>query len=297
MIFGPTVFDPNCGIVCGQTLTEMFTNTGQAELLADIVSFGGDPAFSGPGPSSPPDRFAQGTSLSEPVTFHPTGAARKVTGTLTVQDSLPLDSTTVSTAIPLCGEAVGRGIRVLVEDNAGHPITTPVDMQLRSVGTSPNVTLNPKALTVQTISPPTSCQTIRFHYENQHLPATEEGHASSSYYTLVASVGSTRKAAVTFTLAPNEFRQIVMVVDTDPPTIFAPTVVNASTRSAKGMHVRYRVRAVDKRDGHVKVTCNHASGSFFRIGSTRVTCKAHDKNGNRAVKRFRVVVHHTARHK
>src|SRR5439155_2995284 len=93
-------------------------------------------------------------------------------------------------------------------------------------------------------------------------PATEEGHASSSYYTLVASVGSTRKAAVTFTLAPNEFRQIVMVVDTDPPTIFAPTVVNASTRSAKGMHVRYRVRAVDKRDGHVKVTCNHASGSF-----------------------------------
>ena len=28
LIFGPTVFDPNCGIVCGQTLTETFTNTG-----------------------------------------------------------------------------------------------------------------------------------------------------------------------------------------------------------------------------------------------------------------------------
>jgi hypothetical protein len=297
LIFGPTVYDPNCGIFCGQTQTETFTNTGQAELIADLVTFTGSPAFSGPGASSPPDRFAVGTSLSEPVTFHPTTIARKVTGTLTLTDTFPLDSATVTRSVPLCGEAVGRGIRVLVEDNAGNPITTPLDLQLRSVGTSPNVILNPKALTLQTISPPTSCQTIRFHYENQQLPATEEGHASSSYYTLVASVGATRKAAVTFTLTPNEFKQIVMVVDSDPPTIFAPTVVNASTRSAKGMHVRYRVRAVDKRDGRVKVTCNHASGSFFRIGSTRVTCSAHDKNGNRAVKRFRVVVHHAARHK
>jgi len=294
LIFGPTVYDPNCGVFCGQTQTESFTNTGQAELIADLVTFTGSPAFSGPGPSSPPDRFAQGTSLFEPVTFHPTAVARKVTGTLTLTDSLPLDplQAPVTRSVPLCGEAVGRGIRVLVEDNAGNPITTPLDLQLRSVGTSPNVILNPKALTLQTISPPTSCQTIRFHYENQKLPATEEGHASSSYYTLAASVGATRKAAVTFTLAPNEFKQIVMVVDTDPPTIFAPTVVNASTRSAKGMHVRYRVRAVDKRDGRVAVKCQPASGSLFRIGTTRVTCRAHDRVGNKAVRHFKVVVRH-----
>jgi hypothetical protein len=291
LIFGPTVYDPNCGILCGQTQTESFTNTGQAELIADLVTFTGSPAFSGPGPSSPPDRFAQGTSLFEPVTFHPTAVARKVTGMLTVTDSLPLDSTTVTRSVPLCGEAVGRGIRVLVEDNAGNPITTPIGLQLRSVGTSPNVIINVSSV-LQTISPPTSCQTIRFDYENQKLPATEEGHASSSYYTLVASVGSTRKAAVTFTLAPNEFRQIVMVVDTDPPTIFAPTVVSASTRSAKGMHVKYRVRAVDKRDGRVAVNCRPASGSFFRIGTTRVTCRAHDRAGNKAVRRFKVVVRH-----
>jgi hypothetical protein len=108
----------------------------------------------------------------------------------------------------------------------------------------------------------------------------------------VASVGTTRKASVTFTLAPNEFRQIVMVVDTDPPTIFAPTIVQARTRSAKGMHVRYRVRAVDKRDGRVAVNCRPASGSLFRIGTTRVTCRAHDRAGNKAVRHFKVVVRH-----
>ena len=76
LIFGPTVYEPNCGIFCGQTQQEVFTNTGQAELIADLVGFTGSPAFSGPGASAPPDRFAQGTSLIEPVTFRPTRAFR-----------------------------------------------------------------------------------------------------------------------------------------------------------------------------------------------------------------------------
>lgn len=294
LIFGPTVYDPNCGIFCGQSKTEVFTNTGQAEWIADVVSFTGDPAFSGPGPSSPPDRFAQGTSLFEPVTFRPTAPARKVTGTLTVRDTFPLDGPglTVERSIPLCGEAVGRGVRVLVEDNAGIPITTPIDLRLRSVGTSPNVNILLKSLSLQTITPPTSCQTLRFHYENQHLPATEQDHPSTSYYTLDVTAGGNRSATVTFVLAPNEFREIVMVIDTIPPTIFAPTVVSVSTTSTTGTKVTYRVRARDNRDGRVRVSCAPRSGSFFRLGRTRVTCRAHDRAGNRAVKRFTVLVRH-----
>src|SRR6185503_1173908 len=282
MIFGPTVYDPNCGIFCGQTQTETFTNTGQAELIADLVGFSGSPAFSGPGASSPPDRFAQGTSLSEPVTFRPTAPARKVTGTLTLRDALPLDgspvgSLTVERSVPLCGEAVGRGIRVLVEDNAGNPVTTPIDIQ---------------HLPLQTISPPTSCQTIRFQYENQKLPATEQDHPSSSYYTLNASAGGNRQSTITFVLAPNQFREIVMVVDTIPPTILAPAMISTTTSSTKGKIVRYRIRARDNRDGKVGVVCNPRSGSFFRLGRTRVTCRAHDRAGNRAVRRFVVLVKH-----
>ena len=246
----------------------MFTNTGQAELIADLVGFTGSPAFSGPGASSPPDRFAQGTSLSEPVTFRPTAPARKVTGTLTLRDNLPFDgvplgSLTVERQVPLCGEAVGRGIRVLVEDNAGNPVTTPIDIQLRSVGTSPNVIINIKNLPLQTISPPTSCQTIRFQYENQKLPATEQDHPSSSYYTLNASAGGNRQSTITFVLAPNQFREIVMVVDTIPPTILAPAMISTTTSSTKGRTVSFRIRAKDNHDGKVGVRCAPRSGSFF----------------------------------
>jgi Abnormal spindle-like microcephaly-assoc'd, ASPM-SPD-2-Hydin/HYR domain len=297
MIFGPTVYDPNCGIFCGQTQTEVFTNTGQAELIADLVGFTGSPAFSGPGASSPPDRFAQGTSLSEPVTFRPTAPARKLTGTLTLRDNLPFDGVPVGTLtverqVPLCGEAVGRGIRVLVEDNAGNPVTTPIDLRLHSVGTSPNVNVNIKNLTLQTINPPTSCQTIRFQYENQKLPATEQDHPSSSYYTLDVSAGGNRSATITFVLAPNGFREIVMTIDTIPPTIFAPTVISTTTKSGKGRIVSFRIRAKDNRDGKVGVLCSPRSGSFFALGRTRVTCRAHDRAGNKAVKRFIVRVKH-----
>jgi photosystem II stability/assembly factor-like uncharacterized protein len=292
LIFGPTVYDPNCGIVCGQTKTETFTNTGQAELIADIVAFGGSPAFSGPGPSSPPDRFAQGTSLSEPVTFHPTAIARKVTGTVTLTDSLPFDSTTVTKQVPLCGEAVGRGVRVLLEDANGIPVPTVAALHLYSTGTSPNVNVNLMNLPMQEIDPPTSCQTIRFDYENQSLPATEETAPKSSYYTIDISAGGIRKATYTFTLAPNQFREIVMVVDNAPPVIFGPASVKVTTRSTKGAHVRFRVRATDNRDGRVAVRCSPASGSFFRLGKTHVTCRAHDHWNNRAVKRVLVVVRH-----
>jgi hypothetical protein len=297
LTFGPTVYDPNCGIFCGQTQTEVFTNNGQAELIADVVSFTGDPAFSGPGPSSPPDRFAQGTSLFEPVTFRPTAPARKVTGTLTVRDNLPFDgiplgTTPVERQVPLCGEAVGRGIRVLVEDNAGNPVTTPIDLQLRSVGTSPNVNVSLKSLTLQTINPPTSCQTLRFQYENQKLPATEQDHPSSSYFTLNVSAGGTRQSTTTFVLAPNQFREIVMVIDTIPPTILAPAMISTTTTSTKGRHVSFRIRAKDNRDGRVGVRCSPRSGSFFALGRTRVTCWAHDRAGNQAVRRFTVLVTH-----
>ena len=295
LVFGPTVYDPNCGIFCGQTKQEVFTNTGQAELIADVLSFTGSPAaFSGPGPSSPPDRFAQGTSLTEPVTFRPTAPARRVDGLLTLRDNLPFDSVQVERQVPLCGEAVGRGVRVLVEDNAGNPITTPIDLNLRSVGTSPNINFNVKGLSLQTILPPTSCKTIRFQYENQKLPATEEDHPSTSYFTLDVTAGGNRHATITFVLAPNQFREIVMVIDTVPPTIFAPASVVVSTPSTVGAHVRFNVRAIDKRDGRVKATCKPSSGSFFHLGRTRVTCTAHDRNGNRAIRRFQVVVRHVA---
>ena len=206
---------------------------------------------------------------------------------------MPLGTLTVERQVPLCGEAVGRGIRVLVEDNAGNPVTTPIDIQLHSVGTSPNVNINIKNLSLQTISPPTSCQTIRFQYENQKLPATEQDHPSSSYYTLDVSAGGNRSATITFVLAPNQFREIVMTIDTIPPTIFAPSDDQRHDLEREGPDrlLPHPREGQPRRQGR-RALCSPRSGSFFALGRTRVTCRAHDRAGNRAVRRFTVLVKH-----
>jgi hypothetical protein len=210
LIFGPTVFDPNCGSLCGSTLPEKFTNSGEAELIVDVVSFTGP--FSGPGATSPPTRIEPGAILTEQVTFHPLAAATKVTGNLHLEDSFPLDpGNVVAKDVPLCGEAVGRGIRVLAVDPAGNPVPNVDMLKLTANGVSspPNITL--KNLALQTIDPPTSCQRIQMHYENQALSATSQTAPKGSYYTLTVTVGH-KKSTLTFGLAVNEFKLIVVTV-------------------------------------------------------------------------------------
>ena len=291
VIFPPTVYDPVCAIFCGTTKQVNFTSTGQAELIADVLAFTGSPAFSGPPASSPPDRYVPTSTLSEDVTFRPTAPARKVTGTLTLRDDMtPQDVPRISRSVDLCGEAVGRGVRILVVDTAGNVIPTLTELHLQSTGTSPNVNINLNGpIGVTTVSPPTSCQQFKYHYENQLLPATEETAPKSSYYTLNVSAGGNRRATITFVLGPQEFKQIVMTVDTVPPTIFGPAkVVTFSAKSAK--RVRFHLKAIDDKDGRVPVACHPKSGSIFRIGKTRVRCSARDLTGNVSKYTFKVVV-------
>ena len=60
-------------------------------------------------------------------------------------------------------------------------------------------------------------------------------------------------------------------------------MISTTTTSLKGRTVSFRIRAKDNHDGKVGVRCAPRSGSFFRLGRTRVTCRAHDHNGNVAV--------------
>lgn len=213
LIFGPTVYSPMCGVSCGVTSPVVITNTGQAELILDVLALSGSSAFSAPAATTPPTRKQIGTTFSEPVTFAPSGgSARKVESSLHIEDSFPDDpGNVVSRDVPVCGESVGRGFRVLVRDRAGTIVTKVASIKLGSVGVTPNASLNLKNPPLTTIDPPTSCQRIEFHYENQNLQATEESAPRGSYYTLTASVGN-KHSTVTFTLAPNQFRTIDMTV-------------------------------------------------------------------------------------
>jgi hypothetical protein len=211
LTFAPTVFDPACGTLCGLTLPERLTNSGEAELIVDVVTFTGP--FSGPGATTPRTRVQPGSILTEQVTFKPVGsAATKVTGNLHVEDSFPEDpGNTVAKDVPLCGESVGRGIRVLVVNKAGTPVPKVDALQLKATGVSAPPNVNLKNLPLVTVDPPASCQRIQRHYENQALSTTSQTAPRGSYYTLTTTVGN-KKATSTFGLAVNEFKLLVVTV-------------------------------------------------------------------------------------
>jgi len=210
ILFGPTVYDPKCGANCGQTIDATVTNTGQAELIVDVISFS-VAAFTGPPPATPPVRVAPNASFIEPVTFHPTGGPdRSVDGILSIAHNVT-GTITVQELVPLCGESVGRGIRVLVLDPAGNMYPTVDRITLQSFGIKRKISEDVRNAPLTTILPPTSCQEINLHYENQNLPAAETAANKGSYYVLKV-IQAKKSTTLTFTLSANEFKTIVVQV-------------------------------------------------------------------------------------
>ena len=79
--------------------------------------------------------------------------------------------------------------------------------------------------------------------------------------------------------------------DSVPPVIAAHADV-AAVGSASGATVTYTLStATDNVDGTDAVSCTPASGSMFALGTTTVTCNAHDAAGNNATPTtFKVIV-------
>jgi hypothetical protein len=86
-------------------------------------------------------------------------------------------------------------------------------------------------------------------------------------------------------------------LDTDPPSIDCPGVVNAleALGSPPGEVVSFTVTASDEVDPAPTVVCVPASGSFFPRGTTLVTCTATDACGNQSTCQFPVTVQIKAR--
>jgi hypothetical protein len=80
--------------------------------------------------------------------------------------------------------------------------------------------------------------------------------------------------------------------DVTPPTISGtPGDITTQPTSLAGATVTYTApTATDLADGTVSVTCSPASGSTFALGTTLVTCSAHDAAGNYASTHFNVNV-------
>ncbi len=72
----------------------------------------------------------------------------------------------------------------------------------------------------------------------------------------------------------------VRVVDTTPPVLCGLPDLMVPSTSATGAFVSFATCATDLVDGATGVSCDHASGSFFPIGKTLVSCSSIDRHGN-----------------
>jgi HYR domain len=80
-------------------------------------------------------------------------------------------------------------------------------------------------------------------------------------------------------------------LDTTAPELFeARNTTVTAPRGKTRARVRFNPYALDAVDGDVPVTCTPASGSFFKVGRTKVTCSATDTSGNTGQSQFVVRV-------
>jgi hypothetical protein len=77
---------------------------------------------------------------------------------------------------------------------------------------------------------------------------------------------------------------------TAPVMTGARNMTVRAPRGKKRIRVRYAVSARDEVDGAVRAACRPRSGSWFRVGRTRVRCSATDTSGNESTAAFIVNV-------
>jgi hypothetical protein len=79
--------------------------------------------------------------------------------------------------------------------------------------------------------------------------------------------------------------------DVTPPVLTGAVSKTIRARKrAKRIRVRYTVTARDEVDGPVPVLCTPRSGSYFKLGRTRVACSAKDSSSNLRRTRFSITV-------
>lgn len=85
----------------------------------------------------------------------------------------------------------------------------------------------------------------------------------------------------------------VTVRDTTPPALALPGNLTVEATSAAGAAVSYSASAYDLVSGNVGAVCTPTSGSTFALGTTTVSCSAHDAAGNSTSGAFMVTVRDT----
>jgi hypothetical protein len=187
----------------------------------------------------------------------------------------PLGSTTVScSAQDSAGNSTTLSFSVIVRDTTPPTIAAHADVTAEASGSS--------GATVAYVSP-TAADNLDGPVPVSCLPVSGSLFAlGSTTVTCSANDSAGNTASSSFA---------VLVRDTTSPTIAAHADLTAEATGPSGANVAYsQPAATDAVDGSVPVSCLPASGSLFPIGSTQVTCGAHDAAGNVSGSSFTVHV-------
>jgi hypothetical protein len=181
-------------------------------------------------------------------------------------------SLVVCTAFDLAGNVATGSFTVTMRDSTGPIITTP-----------PNLTTGASSAAGST-----------FHYVASATDAVDGPvpvvclPPSGSFF----SFGTTTVRCSASDAAGNSRTRnfTVTITDTFPPVLSLPTSITVHATSVAGANVTWSASAIDALDGAVATVCTPASGSFFAVGVTTVTCRASDTRGNEAIGSFPVQV-------
>jgi hypothetical protein len=234
----------------------------------------------------PSDLLAQATSPAGAVVTYQASASDAVDGPISPTCAPESGATfQVGTTQVQCSvtdapgnKTSGRFKITVKEPRSSDPDRTPPALKL------------PKDMTVEATSP--AGATVTYTASATDLvdgpvPVTCKPPSGSPFPLGVSTVActATDKAGNT---ATGSF--MVTVKDTTPPKLVLPKDIEEATYSRDGKTVTYSASATDLVDGQVQLDCLPASGSFFKLGTTIVTCSAIDKADNTATGSFKVTV-------
>ncbi|MDR6863414.1 HYR domain-containing protein [Phycicoccus sp. 3266] len=228
-----------------------------ADVSASAVDAGGAPVtYSAPSATDAVDG-------DRPVTCAPASGS-----------TFPLGSTTVTcSATDLSGNKGSTSFAVTVADTTAPVVTVPKDVTLAATsaaGATYSYDATAKDNVDGALTPscsPASGSTFAFGDTTVSCTATDKAG---------------NKASASF---------VVTVQDKTAPVVTVHQPKSTEAAGPDGAVVTWdAATATDDVDGTRPVTCDHASGATYPVGSTTVTCSADDTHGNTGAATFAVVV-------
>jgi len=254
-----------------------------------------------PGGTPPPPDHRQ-PALTVPEDFtHDTSTAGGARVTYTAHARDARDGTLTPDCLPISGSSFALGrtrVTCTATDAAGNTARASFSITVIRAGDDDHT---PPVITMP---------------ETVELPATSSGGTNVTYDVsatdnrdgalkpscqppsgIVFKIGTTtvncsaqdasdNKATKSFTIIVTRAQS----ADRTPPQVDVPNPIKTAATSKDGATVTYHVSATDNRDRELKPSCDPASGTLFKIGTTTVNCSAQDAAGNQTTKSFKVTV-------